>query len=47
MVRKPRLDFPYLLYHVTARGNNRQKIFLAEENDQSFFNSLLKVKQKL
>ena len=36
MARPLRLQFPGALYHVTARGNARQKIFLDEEDRHRF-----------
>jgi len=45
MPRKPRIEFPGALYHVIARGNNRQKIFLGEK-DYSRFLARLKLYKK-
>jgi REP element-mobilizing transposase RayT len=36
MARPPRLEFPGALYHVTSRGNARQKIFLDPEDRHLF-----------
>lgn len=40
MARPLRLEFPGALYHVTARGNARQKIFLDEEDRHRFLDLL-------
>ena len=39
MARPLRIEFPGALYHVTARGNARQDIFLDDE-DRARFSSL-------
>ncbi len=36
MARPLRLEFPGALYHVTARGNARQDLFLDDEDRQQF-----------
>lgn len=40
MARPLRLEFPGALYHLTARGNARQKIFLDEEDRHRFLDLL-------
>ena len=40
MTRPLRLEFAGALYHVTARGNARQKIFLADEDRHGFLDLL-------
>lgn len=40
MARPPRIQFPNAVYHVTARGNNRQDIFLDDKDRYSFLNLL-------
>lgn len=40
MARKPRVHFPGALYHVIARGNQRQKIFRSSE-DYTYYLGLL------
>ena len=40
MARPLRLEFAGALYHVTARGNARQKIFLADEDRHGFLDLL-------
>ncbi len=40
MARPLRLEFPGALYHVTARGNARQKIFLDKEDRHRFLDLL-------
>jgi REP element-mobilizing transposase RayT len=46
MSRKPRLHYPGALYHVITRGNNRQKIFLSDEDYACFLEKLKAVKAK-
>ena len=41
MSRKPRLHYNGAIYHVTARGNNRQIIF-NDEYDKTYYQMLLK-----
>ncbi len=45
MARKPRVHFPGALYHVIARGNRHQPIFL-DENDYNSYLYLLRVYKK-
>lgn len=40
MARPWRIEFPDALYHVTARGNNRQAIFLEDDDRRSFLDLL-------
>ena len=40
MARPLRIEFPGALYHITSRGNERQKIF-RDDRDRSFFLDLL------
>jgi putative transposase len=40
MARPLRIEFPGALYHVTSRGNARRKIFLDDEDRQSFLDTL-------
>ena len=40
MARPLRLEFPGAFYHITARGNARQKIFLDEEDRHRFLDLL-------
>lgn len=42
MARKLRIEFPGALYHVIARGNNKQKIFLDEDDYYAYMNRLEK-----
>jgi len=39
MVRKTRIEFPEIFYHVLARGNNKQVIFKGDQD----YNEVLKV----
>ena len=43
MARPLRIEFPGALYHVTARGNARQNIFLDDEDRQQFLAVLRRV----
>ena len=43
MARPLRIEFPGALYHVTARGNARQDIFLTDEDRQRFLGVLAQV----
>jgi REP element-mobilizing transposase RayT len=43
MARPLRIEFPGALYHVTARGNARQDIFLNDEDRQQFLGMLARV----
>jgi len=43
MARPLRIEFPGALYHITARGNARQDIFLDEEDRQQFLGVLARV----
>ena len=40
MARPPRIDFPDALYHVTSRGNGRQRIFWTDRDRQRFLAQL-------
>jgi REP element-mobilizing transposase RayT len=40
MARKPRIHLPGGFYHVILRGNNRQNIFLSD-NDRLFWESVI------
>ena len=46
MARRPRVHFPGALYHVIARGNQRQDIFLAEEDFKTYLSYLSEYKSK-
>jgi len=46
MPRPPRIDAPGALFHVIARGNDRQKTFLDGQDYQAFFRALSEQKQK-
>jgi len=43
MARPPRLEFPGAVYHVTSRGNARQKVFFADADRALFLNTLAAV----
>lgn len=42
----PRLILENACYHVTARGNQKQRVFLDEDDYQEFFKRLRKYKEK-
>ena len=46
MARKPRVHFPTALYHVIARGNQRQVIFLGERDFRTYLSYLSDYKNK-
>lgn len=46
MPRHPRIHAPNLLYHITARGNNRQGIFKEKEDFKKFLEYLSKTKKR-
>jgi hypothetical protein len=46
MPRHPRLPAEGLLYHVMARGNDGQKIFLGKSDYQAFIEALRTVRQR-
>jgi putative transposase len=47
MARKHRIHFPYALYHVIVRGNNRQKIFCSSPDMEKFLSILEESVEKL
>jgi len=44
MARKPRVHFPGALYHVISRGNQRQDIFLDDQDLNTFLSDLSEYK---
>ena len=46
MARKPRIHFPGALYHIIARGNRRQGIFLNKKDLQRFLTYLSACKNR-
>jgi REP element-mobilizing transposase RayT len=40
MARPLRLEFPGAVYHLTRRGNARQKIFFTDRDRELFLNTL-------
>jgi len=46
MSRKPRIDFPGALYHVIARGNQKQDIFLSESDYKTYIDFLSEYKTR-
>jgi hypothetical protein len=47
MVRPLRIEFPGAVYHITARGNARQLIFLDDTDRESFLELISSVVAKL
>jgi REP element-mobilizing transposase RayT len=43
MARPLRLQFPGAVYHLTSRGNARQKVFLTDADRELFLNTLTRV----
>ena len=43
MARPLRLEFPHAVYHVTSRGNARQKIVRGDSDRQAFLSALAQV----
>lgn len=46
MARKPRIHFPGAFYHVIARGNRHQKIFIDDQDYQRYLSFLKEYKKK-
>jgi REP element-mobilizing transposase RayT len=46
MARPLRLEFPGALYHVTARGNAREAIYLDDEDRRAFLDVLALVTER-
>jgi len=46
MARRPRIYFPGALYHVIARGNQKQGIFLEEIDFKTYLSYLSEYKSK-
>ena len=46
MARKSRIHFPGALYHVIARGNQKQDIFLGEDDYKIYLSYLSEYKTK-
>jgi len=46
MARKPRIHFPGALYHVIARGNRKQGVFLDEKDFKQFLAYVLNCKNR-
>ena len=46
MSRKPRIHYPGALYHVVARGNQRQDIFISEADFRTYLAYLSEYKEK-
>jgi len=46
MARKPRIHYPGALYHVIARGNQRQDIFVSEADFRTYLAYLSEYKEK-
>ena len=46
MARKPRIHYPSALYHVIARGNQRQDIFISEADFRTYLAYLSEYKER-
>lgn len=46
MARKPRLEYPGATYHVYTRGDNKEAIFLSDEDYRIFLQNLYSYKEK-
>lgn len=46
MARKPRIEFPGAFYHVIARGNHKQKLFLDDGDYKNFLKRLKSYKER-
>ena len=46
MARRPRIHFPSALYHVIARGNRGQKVFLDDSDYQLYLQFLKEYKER-
>ena len=46
MSRPLRIQYPDAIYHVTSRGNNRQPIFLADEDREKFLELIERAKTR-
>jgi len=46
MARKPRIHYPGAIYHVIARGNNREAVFRETEDKQKYLSLIDKYKTK-
>ncbi len=40
MARQWRIEYPGAIYHVLSRGNNRQKVFMTDDDRHCFFDLL-------
>ncbi len=46
MARKPRIEFPGALFHVFSRGNQKQKVFLDDQDCETFIKRLVEYKNE-
>jgi REP element-mobilizing transposase RayT len=46
MARQLRIEFEGAFYHVTARGNERKKIFLSKRDYEKFYHYLAEARDK-
>ncbi|MCL4490446.1 MAG: hypothetical protein M1510_00865 [Nitrospirae bacterium] len=46
MARPPRIEFPGALYHVIVRGNQRQDIFLDDQDRAEYLERVKHYKEK-
>ena len=47
MARKPRIEYPGALFHIIARGNNREDIFHDDEDRENYLPKLRDVVDKM
>jgi hypothetical protein len=47
MAKLMRIEFPGAVYHITARGNEIEKIFLNDSDWEIFLNTLRQAKNSL
>jgi len=45
MARRPRIEYPGALYHVIARGNQKQRIFVDDSDRRHYLGLLLTLKK--
>ena len=46
MARRPRVHYEGAIYHVIARGNNRERVFGAEEEKSKYLEILADYKKR-
>ncbi len=46
MTRRPRLEFPGAVYHVTCRGNERRPVFRDDSDRQEYLDRIRRYREK-